>query len=483
MTATLPINQIAFAVIDLRRTEAWWREGLGFQPAGGNLAPVIGGLSALAHKLKKRTRTCWYMVGRNDWAQLQLLQYEAPIGKLMPDDYRPCDLGYSRCGVWVADFDAALRSLAAVGTQPLSPPAGKIGHRRACVRNPDGVFVELMEDDPLPAQTQQGRTAVPAAIRYATLSTPNLASSVRYLTEGLGLRASDIALHDAAHETLWGMNDAQCERQVLCSGSDHDSILLEVVQYHDPVGQPLPKDYCLSDQRIRSIGLGDPRNPAGMQALLKQAQKAGAQCTDNVLDLGSAAFASVIDPQGFAQELMWVQAGRAQKSFGFSPASACDYPAPDNRRVAASIHIAAPAKQVFAVLCDHRALTDWAGLGRVELDKPGNPDPAGRHVERVIHGAMGTLREQITEAIPNASTRYRIIEGGEPFVALWGEITLHPEESGTRVDWSIRFRSGIPCIGALLALVLGTKLKQVVAALKKKVEGGAVASDSQVPPS
>ena len=34
--ASLPLNQIAFAVIDLRRTEAWWREGLGFLPAGGN---------------------------------------------------------------------------------------------------------------------------------------------------------------------------------------------------------------------------------------------------------------------------------------------------------------------------------------------------------------------------------------------------------------------------------------------------------------
>lgn len=34
MQAPIPLNQIAFAVLDLRRTDAWWREGLGFLPAG-----------------------------------------------------------------------------------------------------------------------------------------------------------------------------------------------------------------------------------------------------------------------------------------------------------------------------------------------------------------------------------------------------------------------------------------------------------------
>ena len=29
----IPFNQIAFVVLDLRRTESWWREGLGFLPA------------------------------------------------------------------------------------------------------------------------------------------------------------------------------------------------------------------------------------------------------------------------------------------------------------------------------------------------------------------------------------------------------------------------------------------------------------------
>ena len=40
-----PLNQIAFSVIDVHRTEAWFREGLGFLPAGGNIL-MMGGLLA-----------------------------------------------------------------------------------------------------------------------------------------------------------------------------------------------------------------------------------------------------------------------------------------------------------------------------------------------------------------------------------------------------------------------------------------------------
>ncbi len=35
-THTPPLFQLAFSVIDLKRTEAWFHNGLGFLPAGGN---------------------------------------------------------------------------------------------------------------------------------------------------------------------------------------------------------------------------------------------------------------------------------------------------------------------------------------------------------------------------------------------------------------------------------------------------------------
>ena len=215
----LPLNQIAFAVLDLRRTEAWWREGLGFLPAGGTRALFRGPLSGRIQKLPGSACTCWCLLGRNDWCQLELFQYEKPVSQLMPADYRPSDLGYSRCGVWVADFDATLARLARLGSEPLAAPVGVPGQRRACVRNPDGVYVELMEDDPLPAQNARGRQDCPVAIRSATLSTPDMDASVDFLTRGLGMREVPRQLHEDAHEALWGLAGARCERRVFSDGS------------------------------------------------------------------------------------------------------------------------------------------------------------------------------------------------------------------------------------------------------------------------
>ena len=89
------------------------------------------------------------MVDRNEFFQLEMFQFERPLARLMAHDFRPCDIGYTRIGVWVADFDRTLARLERLGSPPLSDPMGPAGARRACVRNPDGVYVEIMEDDPL----------------------------------------------------------------------------------------------------------------------------------------------------------------------------------------------------------------------------------------------------------------------------------------------------------------------------------------------
>ena len=122
MQAPIPLNQIAFAVLDLRRTEAWWREGLGFLPAGGNRMLFRGPVTGMIQSIRGLAMTCWCLVGRSAWAQLEMFQYESPHSALIPSDYRACDLGYSSCGVWVTDFDAALASLAAPVRPALAPP-------------------------------------------------------------------------------------------------------------------------------------------------------------------------------------------------------------------------------------------------------------------------------------------------------------------------------------------------------------------------
>ena len=469
-SATLPLNQIAFAVIDLRRTESWWREGLGFLPAGGNRLLFRPPLSdGNVQKLPGSSMTCWCMVGRNDWAQLEMFQYEKPNSALMPDDYQANDIGYSRCGIWVADFDAALEQLELLGTQPLAAPLGKKGERRACVRNPDGVYVELMEDDPFPQQNSRGRQDCPVAIRSVTMSTPDMDKSVEFVASALGMQEVPISLHKDAHEALWGLKGAKCERRVFSGGSNNETILLEIVEYLDPPGKPWPKGYRLCDQRILNICFGDAQSGQGVHALNERAQAHGAvPTTAKVLDMKLVGCVYVDDPLGFSYEFMWANP-LLHKAFGFVPTAPEERPDLDNQRVESSINIAASPSEVFAVLADHNGMSDWAGLGKVQLDKPGMPDKNGRFAERVIVTPVGTLREQITEWTPGQGYRYRIIEGS-PFVGYWGHVQLTAEGEETCVDWVMRFRSKIPGAGGVLSRVMQGKLDKAMQGLKERLE-------------
>ena len=155
---------------------------------------------------------------------------------------------------------------AALGSQPLAPVQGRPGKRRACVRNPDGVYVELMEDDPLPQQNLRGRLDCPVALRSVTLSTPDLDQSVAYLSALCSKAPVGNFLHGPEHEALWELVHAKT-RSVLFEAGD---VLLEVVQYQDPIGRPRPQDYRISDQGILNIAFGG-RSKQQMMAAYERA--------------------------------------------------------------------------------------------------------------------------------------------------------------------------------------------------------------------
>ena len=295
-----PLNQIAFSVVDLRLTERWFREGFGLLPAGGSRALMRGPLAANVQGLPRAASTCWWLLGRNSWFQLELFQFERPMAKLMPADFRPCDIGYTRIGIWVEDFDATMKRLAGLGSQPLTAPQGERGRRRACVRNPDGVYVEIMEDDPLPQFNRRGRVDCPAAIRSVTLSVPQLVDAAAFFEAGIGLKASTVALHTPEHEALWGLAGATTESRLFDGGE----VLIEVVQYLDPAGKPRPDDYRLSDQGILNIAFG-ARRKADFDAVYRRAEAFGAKPNCRPVHLpGAGSVVYVNDPHGFSVEIL-----------------------------------------------------------------------------------------------------------------------------------------------------------------------------------
>lgn len=458
------LNQIAFSVVDLKRTEAWFRTAFGLLPAGGTRS-FRGPLASHVQGLPRAASTCWWLVGRDDYVQLELFQFERPMAKLSPAGYRPCDIGYSRLGLWVQDFDATLAQLEMLGSPPLTEPMGERGRRRACVRSPDGVFVEIMEEDLLAGRTRVVRPHCRAAPRYVTVSVPDLETSQRFFMDALRLPPSDVALHGPEHEALWGLAGAK-QRSVVLGGGD---VLVELVQYLDPVGRPWPPGYRISDQGLLNVAFGY-RSRREMMADCRRSRAAGARPNGFPLHSLNWGVVYVNDEQGFSVELLWVKP-RWDSRMGFLPRPLETRPLPDNCSVERRIRIRAGLDAVWDVVSDHRGMPSWMPLEGVTLEREGVPAPNGVGAERVVRGPKRNLVEEVTGWDAPRSLRYRLIHGA-PIRCHQGEVALRPVPGGSEVTWTIRYRPRIPGTGRVVRRILEKLLDEALPRLKARVERG-----------
>jgi short-subunit dehydrogenase/catechol 2,3-dioxygenase-like lactoylglutathione lyase family enzyme len=308
------LSQIALSVTDLRRTQRWYREVLGLEPAGGT-SLFAGPLASMVQGVPRAASTCWWLVDRQDFFQIELFEFRSPLVRPLRADRRPCDVGYTMVSVCVADLERALERAAAAGTRPLTDPLGAEGGRRACVRDPEGVLIELMEDDPRATEPRERpRPGLNAVTRSVTLSVSDLERSRRLFTEVLGLDvASAPSLHGPEHEALWGLEGAKRDSLELWA----DDILVELVQYSDPAGSPWPPGYRISDQGLLNIAFGF-RERAEFEAAHTRCQEAGLRRNGPPLRLGAWSVVYVNDDQGFSVELLHVEPWY-ERQMGFRP--------------------------------------------------------------------------------------------------------------------------------------------------------------------
>ena len=304
--------QIASSVTDLRRTHAWYRDALGFREAGGTNT-FVGPIASMVQGLPRAASTCWWLVDRQDFFQLELFQFRSPKARELPVDWRPCDIGYTTIGIHVDELDPTLERLARAGTQPLAEPAGRSGARRVCVRDPEGVLVELREDDPRgPERRERPRPEIGPAVRSVTLSVADLERSLRTFRDVLGLTPGE-ALHRPEHEALWGLDGARAERAVLWAGD----IAVELAGYQDPTGKPWPEGHRISDQGLLNVAFGF-RDRREFKAAVAACREAGLRANGPVLRLGAWSVVYVNDDQGFSIELLHV-APWYERQMGFRP--------------------------------------------------------------------------------------------------------------------------------------------------------------------
>jgi short-subunit dehydrogenase/catechol 2,3-dioxygenase-like lactoylglutathione lyase family enzyme len=261
--------------------------------------------------------TCWWLVDRQDFFQIELFEFRSPLVRPLPPDWRPCDVGYTTVAFWVDDLDGALDRARQTGSQPLTDPIGEAGERRVCVRDPDGVLIELMEDDPRSdAPRERPRPGVPAVARAVTLSVPDLQRSLRFFGDVLGLPvAAGVELHGPEYEALWGLDGAKSERVCLWA----DDFLVELVSYSDPPGSPSPEGYRISDLGLLNIAFGF-RKRAEFEDACRRCSQAGHKGNGPPVRLGAWSVVYVNDDQGFSVELLHVEPWY-EGQMGFRPRS------------------------------------------------------------------------------------------------------------------------------------------------------------------
>jgi catechol 2,3-dioxygenase-like lactoylglutathione lyase family enzyme len=292
---SLPVCQIALSVTDLGRAHQWYRQALGFFAAGERRhrdEPIFAEVPGLP----EASLDVWCLVERRPLFQLEMIHFERPRMRPIPDDWRPSDVGYSSIGLSVSDFDHALDRLTRTSGRLLTAPCGDRGDRRACLRDPDGILLELIET----RSDASGTVATPTSVR---LSVSDLDRAARFWVDGLGLEvASGVTLHRPEHEALWGLPGAKNKSLVVSAGD----FFVELVRYESPAARARPAGALLSDQGILNIALGST-DVAAVERTLAQVTRAGYRPRRAPWTLPNVATVVYIeDDQGFTVELLHV---------------------------------------------------------------------------------------------------------------------------------------------------------------------------------
>jgi catechol 2,3-dioxygenase-like lactoylglutathione lyase family enzyme len=453
------ICQVAICAQNAAQLRAWYRSVFGMVKGGGLLlaAPPMPTRRIQGISPNPTEKVTW-LVDRQDYFQLEFFQFYRPRSQLKPAGWAPCDIGYSVLGIVAYDFDRTWARAAALSDSPLPPPVGEPGERRGCLQDPEGNWIEILEQDPLLALEGKAagivRPELPSVTRFMRMSVPDLEQACLSFVDALGLsRVNDFTLHTAGHEALWDLPGARAET-VLLRGRN---FLVELAEYREPGPRLRPVDYQICDQGFMNIALGY-HSASEFDRAFTQAVAQGMRPNGRPVDTGLFRVMYVNDPQDFSVEMLYARR-RLWSLSGF---------AVGEPYVQVDADIDAPADQVWQRLVDHAGLGSWTCFDARVL-RPGRDVPAGTGCLRELRAFGLRLTEEIVDWDEGRHYGYRL-RTGVPFRWHRGDVFVHATDRGTHVRWAIRFESRIPLTGMLIAWILQRVFDRAIAELQRQLE-------------
>jgi catechol 2,3-dioxygenase-like lactoylglutathione lyase family enzyme len=310
---SIPMCQVALSVNDLERSCAWYR-ALGLVPMGGQ-GPLTGEVPATMLGLAEVDLSIKWLAGRDAMSQLELMHFAAPAPRALPAGWNPRHAGYGVVGLIVSDFEALVRELHDVDTERVL--TGSAGARSLWLKDPDGIWVEIMEKDPLglhrpddsPGDSSGDAPVRTASIRSVTLTVADMARAKKFWTVALGMSAEGAA--DTVYNAFPPMAGAGAfDQEIIRSGS----FLLRLLKPKNGAIVPRAADRRLSDLGVLNVAaIAD--DAQSFHALFTRFKAMGYPLAmDAPMDIGGVAAAIYgHDDQGNSIEMGYVLPGEEVK--------------------------------------------------------------------------------------------------------------------------------------------------------------------------
>ena len=295
------MDRILVTVSDLDRTEAFYRDGLGFETVGRR--EMAGdGFAHLVGLRDGRARTLTMRLGQDE---VTFVEYDR-AGKPYPADSKSPDLWFQHFAIVVSDMDKAYAALRRVGFTPISdagpvtlPPAN--GFVKAFkFRDPDGHPLELLYFPP-----GQGRPVWAGhgdklflGVDHSAIGVADTERSEAFYEKLLGMSVAYEGVNRGpTQESLDGTFGAVVRITGLRPPSERGPGV-EFLEYRTPAtGRPAPVDTESNDLVHVTLDFAVD-DVDGMVAKLRQAHTPF--ISPDAVDLGEVRAALVRDPDGHA---------------------------------------------------------------------------------------------------------------------------------------------------------------------------------------